>query len=85
MRFLLLATATFLLGTSASAEVIECPDGRAYIVEEPQEAPCVELCPGGDWIVSGLGECPNEPPSRPGEQELAVVLSVFLICAGGAP
>lgn len=86
VRFLLLATATLLLGTSAFAEVVECPDGQAYIVEEPQQAPCVELCPGGEeWIVSGLEECPTEPPSSTGEQELALILSVFLICAGGVP
>ncbi len=85
-RILVLATATLLLGTSASAELSECPDGQAYVVEEPQEAPCVELCPGGEeWIVSGLDECPTEPPSSTGEQELALILSVFLICAAGAP
>ena len=85
-RILVLATATLLLGTSASAEVIECPDGQAYVVEEPRQAPCVELCPGGEeWIVAGLEECPTEPPSNTGEQELALILSVFLICAGGAP
>ncbi len=86
VRFLLLGTATLLLGTSASAEVIECPNGQAYVVEEPLQAPCVELCPGGEeWIVSGVEECPTEPPSDAGEQELALLLSVFLLCAGGVP
>jgi hypothetical protein len=86
VRSLLLATATLLLGTSAFAEVIECPNGQAYVVEEPQQAPCVELCPGGEeWIVSGLEECPTEAPSDTGEQELALILSVFLICAGWGP
>lgn len=85
-HILVLAIATLLLGTSASAELIECPNGQAYVVEEPLQAPCVEPCPGGEeWIVSGVEECPTEPPSDAGEQELALLLSVFLLCAGGVP
>lgn len=65
-----LAAALLLIAaSSASAEIVECPDGTTYVVDDPLDAPCVELCPGTDlWRVVGVDEeCP-EAASRAQQQ-----------------
>ena len=42
-------------------QVIDCPDGSKYAVNDPRKAPCVADCGDGTWVVEGVEECPGTP------------------------